>query len=47
MEGGAGDKEGVRAAEARLDKTKNAAASLIGESVVIFGVAEQGDGLRF
>ncbi len=41
--GGAGDAEGVRAAAERLDITKNAAASLIGESVVIFGVAEQVD----
>ncbi len=41
--GGAGDAEGVRAAAERLDNTKNAAASLIVESVVIFGVAEQGD----
>lgn len=46
MKGGAGDAEAVRAAEARLDKTKNAAASLIRGSVVIFSVAEQGDGFR-
>ena len=43
MAGGAGS-EG--AAAVMPDKTKSAAASLIRESVVIFGVAEQGDGFR-
>ena len=33
---------GTADAEVRLDKRKSAAASLIEESVVIFGVAEQG-----